>query len=98
LSARRRDWNARLFALLIGRFFLPPTRSAARVIGRLTREFPELRPRRREIARQLRLVGRDPAYQAMMYSRSTTPRTFVLFDRFREMRRMKRVLHSYCPK
>jgi hypothetical protein len=95
LPRRRREWNARLLALLIGRFFLPPTRSAARVVGLLAREFPEIEPRRREITQQLRSVGRDPAYHEMMYSRSTTPRTFALFDRFPEMRRMERVLHSY---
>lgn len=97
LSRRRRRLNARLLATLIGRFFLPPTRSAVRVVRRLVAERPELAPQLGPMVRQLRRVGDSPDYHEMMYSRRTTPLTFALFDRFEEMHRMRSVLRSYQP-
>jgi hypothetical protein len=92
-----RRLNAKLFRAAVRRFFLPPTRSARRVVERLVCEFPELAPLRFAMKRQLRDVGRDPKYQEMMYSRESTPITFSLFDRFSEFHAMSRVLHSYRP-
>jgi hypothetical protein len=96
-SGALRRFNAKLFREAIRRFFLPPTRSAARVIDRLVDEHPELEPLRPAMERQLNDVGRDRAYHEMMYSRESTPITFSLFDRFTEFHAMSRVLLSYQP-
>lgn len=93
----RRSANAALVAAGIEHFLLAPRRSGARVVAQLVAELPELRPRARELVRQLRRLDHDPAYQAMMYSRESTPLTFALFDRFPEFRRMERVLTAYRP-
>jgi len=93
----RRRANAWLVTLGIGRFLLAPSRSGARVVAQLVAEFEELRPRAAEMVRELRQLDRSPEYQAMMYSRETTPLTFALFDRFPEFQRMGRVLSAYRP-
>jgi hypothetical protein len=92
-----RRLNATLFRSAIRRFFLPPTRSAVRVLTRLIVEQPELEPLAFAMRRQLRQVGSDPAYHQMMYSRESTPITFALFDRFPEFYAMREVLQSYRP-
>jgi hypothetical protein len=96
-SAAVRRLNATLFRLAIQRYFLPPTRTAMRVLDRLMVEFKELQSVRSEMRRQLVRVGDDPAYHEMMYSRKSTPVTFSLFDRFSEFHAMRHVLHSYVP-
>jgi hypothetical protein len=96
-SPTLRNFNARLLRLALARFFLPPTRSAMRVVRRLVAECPELMPLRTVIETQLVKVGEDPAYHAMMYSRESTPITFALFDRFEEMHAVRNVLRSYQP-
>jgi hypothetical protein len=96
-SALRRRLNAQLFCLAIRKFFLPPTQSAVRVTNRLVAECPELQPLQNAMKNQLAVVGRDPAYHQMMYSRDSTPITFSLFDRFEEFHVMSTVLHSYQP-
>jgi hypothetical protein len=98
LSPQSRRLNSRLLRVAVAHFFLPPTRSAVRVVRRLIAEFPELRPVRKLMQSQLANVGDDPAYQSMMYSRESTPITFSLFDRFEEMHAMRTVLRSYEPK
>ncbi len=90
-----RRWNARILRSLIGRYFLPPIRSAVRVVRRWVEQCPELAPRLPEFEQQLRWVGQNPKYVEMMYSRASTPQTFALFDRFEEMHGMQRVLASY---
>jgi hypothetical protein len=92
-----RRLNARLLRGAIATFLLPPVRSAARVVQQLTRERPELAPLGGQMLAPLGGVGADPAYQAMMYSRESTPITFSLFDRFPEMHAIERVLSSYRP-
>jgi hypothetical protein len=94
-SSAVRQLNAWLFRVAVRRFFLPPTRTAARVISQLVIEHPELECDRPCMLRQLRQVGGDPAYHQMMYSRDSTPITFSLLDRFREFRPMSRVLLTY---
>src|SRR5262249_986023 len=94
----RRRLNAALVTTGIARFLLAPSRSGARVVAQLVAEFPELRPHARTMVRELRRLDRSPAYQALMYSRETTPLTFALFDRFPEFRRVSRVLTSYQPR
>jgi hypothetical protein len=96
-SGMIRRLNATLFRSAVRRFFLPPTRSAVRVLDRLVAEHPELEPLIVAMRRQLVQVGSDPAYHQMMYSRESTPITFALFDRFPEFHAMRRVLHSYSP-
>ena len=92
-----RAYNAKLFGRMIAKFFLPPTRAAARVIGCLVNQFPELNSLSSELIRQLKQVGNDPEYHEMMYSRRTTPITFQLLDQFEEMHALRHVLHSYTP-
>jgi hypothetical protein len=96
-SPALRRFNARLVRWSLASFFLPPTRSAVRVVHRLVAECPELRPLCRVMESQLAKVGDAPAYQAMMYSRDSTPITFALFDRFPEMHAVRTVLRSYEP-
>lgn len=91
-ARRRCAWLVRQ---MMGRFFLPPNRSAMQVVDRLIGEHPELRPRRAEFHRQLKALAGDPEYHTMMYSRRSTPILFSLLDRFEEMRGMERVLLSY---
>jgi hypothetical protein len=92
-----RHLNARLFRLAIGRFFLPPTWSAVKVVDRLVLEHRELATLHAAMRRELADVGQELAYQQMMYSRETTPITFALFDRFPEFHAMRRVLRTYQP-
>jgi hypothetical protein len=95
LTARR--LTARVFQWVLANLFLRPARSSVRVIEVLASEYPVLRPRLPQMARELRaLVGSD-AYQEMMYSRRTTPLTFDLFDAFPEFHSMSTVLRAYAP-
>ena len=96
-SLALRKINAKLFALMVGRFFLPPTRSAVRVVRRLVSERQELAPLESVMLRQLTELGDNLAYHEMMYSRMGTPITFALFDRFEEMHAMRYVVRSYHP-
>lgn len=95
LTARR--LTARVFRWVLANLFLRPARSSVRVVEVLASEYRELRPRLPQMARELRaLVGND-AYQEMMYSRRTTPLTFDLFDTFPEFHAMRTVLRAYIP-
>jgi hypothetical protein len=96
-SAYVRRFNAGLFRSAIRNFFLPPTRTAVRVVNRLVSEFAELKPLRSCMRQQLDDVGRDRDYHRMMYSRESTPITFALFDRFSEFHAIQNVLLSYKP-
>jgi hypothetical protein len=89
--------NARLLALILGRFFLRPTRSAIRVVRRLVSEHAEMEPLLPTIVQQLRRLADNPDFHEGMYSYGTTPITFALFDRFEEMHVMRKVLRSYRP-
>jgi type IV secretory pathway TrbD component len=92
-----RRMTAAVFAALVRAFFLAPTGSTRRVIDELLAEFPELKPLRPRIARELRALAHDAGYHEMMYSRRSTPIAFALFDRFPEFHRMRHVLKSYVP-
>jgi hypothetical protein len=92
-----RRMNAWLLRAVMGRFFLRPTNSAVRVVDLLIAEFPEAAPLRPRIARELKLLDRNPEYHRMMYSRTATPITFALFDHFPELRGMSEVLTDYHP-
>lgn len=94
----RRRFNAALVTTGIARFLLAPSRSGARVVAQLVAEFPELRPHASEMVRDLRRLDGSADYQAMMYSRETTPLTFALFDRFPEFRQVGRALTWYAPR
>ena len=98
----KRSWilrkcNAKLLGLMMSRLFLPPTRSAVRVVHCLVTQHPELAPLAPKMTQQLRQLGGNPEYQEMMYSRDTTPILFSLFDRFEEMSPIRHVLRSYVP-
>jgi len=94
-SVTLRKFNARLLRTLIARFFLPPNRSALRVVRKLVEERRELAPLLPTLEKQLLALGTDRAYQEMMYSRQTTPITFKLFDRFPEMHGMQQAIQTY---
>lgn len=89
--------SAAFVRLSVGAFFLIPARSTERLIDVLLGEFPELLPIRARIFRELRALDANDDYQAMMYSRRTSPITFALFDQFPEFRAMQKVLRSYRP-
>lgn len=89
--------NARLFRTALRKFLLPPVRGAKRVVERWIAECPQLAGRRTEILGQLEAVGSSPDYHRMMYSRTSTPIAFSLFDRFPEMHALDRVLLCYAP-
>lgn len=90
--------NARLLSYMMGEFFLKPNRSAVRVVRQLVAEHCELSMLLPRMTGELKSLQTDPAYQAMMYSRTTTPILFSLFDRFPAMHRMQNVLIKYVPK
>jgi len=92
-----RKCNAKLFGFMMNRFFLPPTRSAVRVVHHLVLQYPELSPLVPEMRQQLKQLADNPDYQEMMYSRKTTPILFSLLDQFEEMKPIRKVLHSYVP-
>lgn len=89
--------NARLLCFMIGRFFMRPNRSAIFVVRRLVAEHPELASLLPGMTLQLKRLHQNSGYQEMMYSRSTTPITFSLFDRFAVMHPIQQVLQSYQP-
>ena len=70
--------NAAAFRGFVRRLWLRPTGAAVRVVDALAGEFPELRPARGRIARQLRGLDRDPGYRRMMFSPQATPLTFAV--------------------
>lgn len=92
-----RQLTAKFLSVMIGQFFLPPTRTARRVVQCLVRERPALAPLFPEMIRQLKRLCQSGDYHEMMYSRNTTPITFGMFDRFAEMHALQHVLRSYCP-
>jgi len=94
-AARR--WTAACLRWVVGRFFLRPARSADRLLAILAGEFPELGPMVPTMRRELRAVADDDRYHAMMYSRSSTPTSFGLFDAHPEFHAMRRVLRAYTP-
>jgi len=102
LFARRRVlWrrlNARLFRQIVGTLFLAPAAATTRIVRRLVREFPELRPIEARTIDELATLGTSEAYCSMMYSRETTPITFALFDRYPEFHPMREPLKSYHPR
>lgn len=96
-SVVMRRMTARLFRTIVRWLLVTPVRSSARVVERLTFEYPDLRPLLPRILRELRGLDGNDEYHQMMYSRRTTPITFSLFDRFEEFHQMRHVLHAYRP-
>jgi hypothetical protein len=89
-----RKINARLFAWMLREFFNTPRRAQLRVVEELVREFPALRPRRREMRRQMLALSQDAEYQTSLYSRSIVPRTFSRFDEWPEFKTLR--IPGYC--
>jgi len=92
-----RQVSARLLRMMIGRYLLPPSRTAVRVVDRLVAEFPVLSGLRERIVGQLQSLAQEPAYHQMMFSRSSTPMLFAQFDRYEEMHGIAGVLKMYEP-
>lgn len=96
-TAAARRFNAWAFRRIVETLFLTPASASARIIRLLVEEFPELEPLKSRMLDELAALSRSDAYQAMMYSRATTPITFALFDRFPEFHRMQDRLRAYRP-
>ena len=93
-----RHVTARLLRAFVSQLLLTPGRSTAASIRQLVKEFPELRAAGASDA----CVSWTPSPRAtsiteMMYSRSPTPVTFDLFDRFEEFHQMQHVLRAVSP-
>jgi hypothetical protein len=72
-----RRLNAVAFRAFVRRLWLRPTRAAARVVDALAGEFPDLRPARRRLVRELGQLADHPGYRRMMFSPQSTPLTFA---------------------
>ena len=90
-----RRLNARLFAWMVKEFFSAPRRGQMSVVHHLISEFPELKPRRAEIERQLLALAADDRYHVSIYSRDITPRCFARFDEWPELRVLENVMPGY---
>jgi hypothetical protein len=96
-SARARRANAGVVRLVLRNLLVAPRGYAQRVLPQLVREFPEARGADRELEAELRSLGASTAYQAMMYSRESTPFTFAAFDRNPEFHGASEFLRAYDP-
>jgi P-aminobenzoate N-oxygenase AurF len=92
-----RQSSASLFRTIVRTLLVTPVHSTARVVRILAAEYPELAPLVSEILCQLKALGCSTEYHEMMYSRSTTPVTFALFDEHPEFHAMREVLLAYEP-
>ncbi len=88
--------NATYVAQLISRVFLPPRRSAMRVVDLLVREDQTLKPLRSLMRKQLCAVAHHPMYRTMMYSPQASPILFALLEAYPEMRPLRRILETDC--
>jgi len=86
---------AMLFRLIVTTCFIGPGRGARVVVDALLEKHPELRPLRRRIFAELRALRGDVRYHAMLYDREKVPRTFGLFDQFKEMQFAAQPLLAY---
>ena len=96
-SPAARRATAAVVRWAVRRFFLRPAHSARRLVDVLAAEYPELRPLVPAMRRELRDLADDERYHAMMYSRTTTPITFAMFDAHPEFHAMRDVLRAYTP-
>jgi hypothetical protein len=92
-----RRFNIQIFRWMIEEYFSTPKRSALRVISALIEEFPDLHPRYAEFCRQLRALGRNPAYRQSLYCSENVPHTFRRFDAWREFQSLTRAMPDYVP-
>jgi P-aminobenzoate N-oxygenase AurF len=76
-AALLRKANAGLLRWVLREFFVTPKRSNVRVVEELTREFPELRPRLKEIRRELTGLRDNPNWNRVLHSRATVPKAFA---------------------
>lgn len=96
-SGSVRQASAWLFRTVVRSLLVTPVHSTGRVVGILAAEYPELAPLVPQMLHQLEALGRNIEYHEMMYSRSTTPVTFALFDEHPEFHVMRKVLLAYEP-
>ena len=89
--------NARLFAWLMGEYFLMPKRSGTRVLAALVAEFPGLRRQWPGLRDALRQLAQNREFHLLAYSRKVTPRVFARFDQWPEFHRLAGVLPGYRP-
>ena len=77
--------NALLLRAAVVGLFLKPRRANVRLVDLLVDDFPDLRPRRGELAAAARALGECDGYRRMMYSDETTPVTRQLFAELPEL-------------
>ena len=87
---RVRALNGRLLEAFVIGLFLKPRRANARLVELLIDDFPDLRPRRRELLAAVRNLIHNPGYRAMMYSDDSTPIAKALLERTPELARLRR--------
>jgi hypothetical protein len=92
-----RRLNGYVFGLFVDEFLNAPKRAGVRVIERLAQEVPSLKSRKRELTDGLLGLARDTCFHQSLYSREIVPKTFALFDRYAEFRRLGDRLHGYSP-
>ncbi len=97
-SAFVRLTSARLFSTIVRALLVTPIHSTARVVRILAAEYPELSSLVPRMRGELEALARSAEYHEMMYSRTTTPVTFALFDEHREFHSMREVLLAYEPR
>lgn len=90
-----RRLNIQFFSWMMKEYFTAPKRSALRVLSAWIKEFPELQPRYPEFCRQLRSLGRDPAYRRSLYCAENVPMTFKRFDACVEFQSMTGAMPGY---
>jgi len=97
-NALVRHTSASLMKIIVRTLLLTPVHSTVRVVRILAAEYPELAPLVPRMRRELEALNHSREYHEMMYSRSTTPVTFALFDEHPEFHAMREVLLAYEPR
>jgi hypothetical protein len=86
LGARRRRINAWIFRQVLTRLLFRAEHAAMSVAHALASERPHIRARLPRIRAELRRVGENHEYRAMMFSPAVAPIALHLIDRYPELR------------
>ena len=86
--------NAKLLEAFVVGLFLRPRRANVRLVDVLVGDFPELQPRRDELATAARSLGESAGYRRMMYSPLVQPSAHDLMARRPELAGLLRRLRA----